>query len=145
MLKVFRSPSTSLVVMALPAEMVVNETIELWQDLHRLVPELRMPIVALNRSAAPTLTDDEQRLLKALVNEVGREGAAGELLQAGLWEADLERATEEAQVRLRYTIGARVISFPRLGALGGFEGGPERLIQQMAAALARTELSEGGA
>lgn len=141
-LAVFRERATALVVMALPEEMVVNETIELWQDLRRQVPELQIPMVALNRSAAPTLTDDERDMLHALVEEVGREGAAGELLQAGLWEADLERATAEAQVRLRETLGAKVISFPRLGALGGFEGGPERLIQQMAAALARTELSE---
>ncbi len=141
-LKVFRSRTTSLVVMALPEEMVVNETIELWENLHRMVPELQMPMVALNRSASPTLTDDEQDLLKSMVDELGLEGRAGELLQAGLWEADLEKATAEAQDRLKNEIGARVVSFPRLGALGGFDGGPERLIQQMASALQRAELAE---
>ena len=37
-------------------------------------------------------------------------------------------------------IGAPIHDFPRLGALGGFAGGPERVIQQMAAAIARKSL-----
>ena len=36
-----------------------------------------------------------------------------------------------------------VITFPRLGALGGFERGPDKVVQQMSKALSRQQLSEG--
>ena len=142
-LEVFKDPRTALIVMGLPEEMVVNETIELWQDLRKQVPEVQIPLVALNRCAAPTLTVDEQTLIARLAQADHAEGdEVAELLRAGSWEADLERATAAATERLKAEIGTQVVSFPRLGALGGFDGGPERLVQQMAAALARYELAE---
>ncbi len=68
-----------------------------------------------------------------------RRRAQGELLLAGRWEQSLEQATHEAMERLA-PIGVPIHDFPRLGALGGFAGGPERVIQQMAAAVARKSL-----
>ncbi|MEC7948376.1 MAG: ArsA-related P-loop ATPase [Myxococcota bacterium] len=135
---------TALVIVALPEEMVVNETVELWERLHREVPELQLPLVALNRSAAPSLSGDEIALLDRLESDaaLSDDPAARELLLAGRWEAGLEEATAQALERLRAELDVNVVHFSRLGALGGYEGGPQRIVQQLAAALARQELAE---
>lgn len=135
---------TSLVIVALPEEMVVNETVELWGRLHKEVPSLRLPLVALNRSAVPSLSEAERALLDRLETDpdLADDPLAHELLLAGRWEAGLERATAEALQRLRAELDVNVVHFSRLGALGGFDGGPERIVQQLAAALARQELAE---
>ncbi len=136
---------TALVLVALPEEMVVNETVELWERLSKEVPELRPPLIALNRSAVPSLSDAERALLERLEGEpevdvVG--SPAHELLLAGRWEAGLEKATADALRRLENELQLSVVHFARLGALGGFDGGPERIVQQLAKALARYELAE---
>ena len=58
LLELFRSPTTSLAIIGLPEEMVVNETLELWEKIRDQVPELQRPKVFLNRSSSPSLTDD---------------------------------------------------------------------------------------
>jgi len=135
---------TALVIVALPEEMVVNETVELWERLHQEVPQLQRPMVVLNRSAVPSLSADETALLERLDGDTELAGVAEarELLIAGRWEAGLERGTAEALERLGAEFGSNVVHFSRLGALGGFDGGPERIVQQLAAALARQELAE---
>lgn len=135
---------TALVIVALPEEMVVNETVELWERLHKEVPQLRLPLIVLNRSAVPSLSEDETALLERLDADPALAGnpAARELLVAGRWEAGLERGTADALERLRAELEVNVVHFARLGALGGFDGGPERIVQQLAAALARQELAE---
>lgn len=143
-LKVLGRPDTALVIVGLPEEMVVNETVELWERMRKEVPVLARPVVALNRAALPSLTGDERALLKALEGHAPG-GVAGELVQAGLWEAGLEAATEASLQRLRDELQVQPITFPRLGALGGFGGGPPRIVQQMAQALAREAArAEGG-
>ncbi len=67
---------------------------------------------------------------------------AHELLLAGRWEAGLEQSTANALRRLETELQLSVVHFARLGALGGFDGGPERIVQQLAKALARYELAE---
>ena len=57
---------TTSSIVALPEEMVVNETIELWERLRKEVPTLRMPVVALNRAAVPSLSEGERTLLERL-------------------------------------------------------------------------------
>lgn len=140
-LTLFARRDTALVMVALPEEMVVNETVETFQAVRGEVPRLNIAAVVLNRAAAPTLTADERTLLGRL-SEGGREGGARELLVAGAWEAGLEEDTSGAIERLRAEIGVPVLPFPRLGTLGGFEGGAERVVQQLAAALARAEIAE---
>ena len=49
----------------------------------------------------------------------------------------LERATADSLGRLHGEIGVGVVPFPRLGALGGFETGPGKVVEQMRAALRR--------
>jgi arsenite/tail-anchored protein-transporting ATPase len=145
---------TALIIVALPEEMVVNETVELWGRLHKEVPQLRLPLVVLNRSAVPSLSAAERTLLDRLeatdhaARDRGEGGAVvetsevDELLRAGSWEAGLEAATSEALERLHRELDVNVVNFARLGALGGFEGGPDRIVQQLAAALVRYELAE---
>lgn len=144
LLELFRHPATALAIVGLPEEMVVNETVELWEKLRDQVPELQTPMVFLNRSSAPSLTEDEIALLDRLEAAFAEQdnAAAAELLQAGRWEEELETATADAVKRLTETMGAAPVTFPRLGALGGFDGGPQKVVSQMKSALSRTAARE---
>jgi anion-transporting ArsA/GET3 family ATPase len=144
LLELFRSPTTSLAIIGLPEEMVVNETLELWEKIRDQVPELQRPKVFLNRSSSPSLTDDEVALLSRLEASLveGGDNAARELLQAGRWEQELEVATASSLQRLEETLGEPTVAFPRLGALGGFDGGPVKVVQQMKSALSRAAAQE---
>jgi len=139
---VLRGPDTALGIVALPEEMVVNETVELYTRLGNILPDLNVPLVFLNRCAAPTMTDDEHKLLARLSASESLGDEAQELLLAGRWDAELERATADSLGRLHSEIGVSVVPFPRLGVLGGFEGGPQKVTQQMSGALRRRMLSE---
>ena len=143
-LKVLSAPSTALVIVGLPEEMVVNETVELWQRLRKEVPTLQSPLIVLNRAAKPSLDARERDLLARLEAKVeGMSPAQRELVRAGSWEATLEVATAESLSRLDAELGVPVIPVARLGALGGFTGGPPRIVQQVASTLARAELAAG--
>ena len=145
-LDTLESRRTNLVIVALPEEMVVNETVELWQRMRGQVKGMQPPLVVLNRAATPSLSDDEQALLRRLSEAEAAaegEGPVHELLLAGRWEAGLERATASALARLHAELPkATVASLARLGALGGQDGGPDRIVEQMVAALTRLELAE---
>jgi arsenite-transporting ATPase len=141
-LSVLRGKDTALGIVALPEEMVVNETVELYTRLGQVLPDLNVPLVFLNRCAAPTMTDDEHKLLARLSAVDGIDTKAKELLLAGRWDAELERSTADSLGRLHSEIGVAVVPFPRLGVLGGFEGGPDKVTQQMAGALRRRMLAE---
>lgn len=138
----FNRRDTALILVSLPEEMVVNETVETFQAVKAEVPKLRVPVVILNRSAIPSLTAEEHTLLQRLTLGQTGDASAAELLVAGRWEAGLEADTEAAIGRLRAEIGQPVLPFPRLGTLGGYEAGPERVVHQFAAALARAEAAE---
>ena len=120
-----------LVLVGLPEEMVVNETLQTHRRIRGSVPQLDASVVVLNRSATPSLTDAEREFLADLSSEF-TEGEAGELLWAGRWEDALEQATQEALVRLA-ELDVTVVTTPRLSQ----EGGPDPVVQQLAAALAR--------
>jgi anion-transporting ArsA/GET3 family ATPase len=139
---VLRGPDTALGIVALPEEMVVNETVELYTRLGDILPDLDVPLVFLNRCAAPTMTDDEHKLLARLSGSEALGDDARELLLAGRWDAELERATADSLGRLHSEIGVTVVPFPRLGVLGGFEGGPLKVTQQMSGALRRRMMAE---
>lgn len=137
-----RSDATAIGLVALPEEMVMNETVELYDSLQQLGLGLQMPFVFLNRCAAPTMTDDEHVLLDRLSDACGDNLLVQELLQAGRWDAELERATSESLGRLHGEIGVGVVPFPRLGALGGFSTGPGKVVEQMTSALRRRLTAE---
>ena len=139
---VLRGPDTAMGIVALPEEMVVNETVELYENLGEILPDLKVPLVFLNRCAAPTMTDDEHKLLARLSATPELSDEAKELLLAGRWDGELERATADSLGRLHSEIGVTVVPFPRLGVLGGFQGGPVKVTQQMANALRRRMLME---
>lgn len=130
-----RRPDTNLVVVSLPEEMVVNETMETRARIAAEVPGLRQPLVLLNRATPASLTPGEQELLSRLDQaDVGSE--ARELVEAGLWEERLERATAEALTRLRGDAGRSGPSVVVLPVLGRGEGAA-KVVGQLTAALAR--------
>jgi anion-transporting ArsA/GET3 family ATPase len=136
-IQALQADSTAIGLVALSEEMVLNETVELYANLDELGLGLSMPFVFLNRCAAPTMTDDEHMLLARLSDAVEKDSSAEDLLRAGRWDAELERATAAGLGRLHGEIGVGVVPFPRLGALGGFTAGPGKVVEQMAAALRR--------
>ncbi|MBK9365629.1 MAG: hypothetical protein IPN01_04815 [Deltaproteobacteria bacterium] len=128
------SPTTHLVLVALPEEMVVNETLETYNKVRAEVPKLKISLLVLNRAARPSLSDDERALLERL-SAAYPSGAEGELLLAGRWEATLEAGTASALERLgEEAPQLPLIDVPRLAP----DGGPERLVRNLAAALARS-------
>ena len=134
-LAMLESPDTHLVLVALPEEMVVNETVETFTYLRSKVRKLSVPLVVLNRASRPSLSTDERALLERLSQVIPADQAAeSELLLAGRWEARLEEATGRALSRLADEVGVAVIDVPRLSQ----EHGAARLVQNLAAALART-------
>ena len=132
-------PGTSAVLVALPEDMVINETVETWRKLRNLQPGLRVPLVVLNRASRPSLSEDERTLLTRL-SEQHKGGLEGELLLAGRWEALLEEGTRSALERFAAEIDAPVVDIPRMPP----DGGPERLLRLVTAALARLDTREGG-
>lgn len=124
-------PDTNLVLVALPEEMVVNETRETRARIQAEVPRLRQPLILLNRATPVTLSAEERLLLDQLASsaELGVDGR--ELVEAGRWEERLECATAEALERLRAL--APVVVLPVL-ARGE---GAARVAGQLTAALAR--------
>ena len=136
-LNVFSSPKTELVLSSLPEEMVVNETLEFKAKLESEVPQFQNIRIILNRTSTPSLSDAEIELLNRLQNMSEKNSLLSDVLQAGLWEQDLERATTVATQRLKSELGEEVFSFSRFGLLGGFEGGMPKVVQQMTSALNR--------
>jgi len=129
-----RRPDTNLVVVSLPEEMVVNETMETRARIAAELPGLRQPLVLLNRATPASLSPEEQALLASLDEaDVGSE--ARELVEAGLWEQRLEQATAEALARLRggEAGGPGVVVLPVLGR----GEGAAKVVGQLTAALAR--------
>ncbi len=132
LLAMYTRPDTRMLLVALPEEMVVNETMETYAKLGREVRGLEHPTVLLNRSSLPSFTEAERTLLRSLEAGVEPGTAAAEVLAAGRWEEALEAATGEALTRLRAVAG-EVVALP---ALPRGEGA-RRIIAQLASALAR--------
>lgn len=130
--RLLESKGTHVVLVALPEEMVINETVETFARLRKGQPRLDVPLVILNRASRPSISDDERALL-ARLSEVHPGGAQEDLLMAGRWEALLEESTRQAFERLNAELEAPFIDIPRLS----HEGGPRVLVRNLAAALAR--------
>ena len=135
-LRVFEHPSSNVALVSLPEEMVVNETLEFSEKLETEVPELGKPVVLLNRMSIPSLSEDENTLIDRL-REDTHDVYAAELVDSVVWERDLEQASQRAVQRLQEAQQDTLISFQRLGLLGGYKGGSARVVEQMEAALLR--------
>ena len=111
------APTTRLAFVALPEEMVVNETIETYARMQRFEMLSQPPVVFLNRATPPTFTEDERTLLSRLAaSELGELGS--EFVRAGRWEADLEQATAESQARLAEALPGSPVLVPPAPAGG---------------------------
>ena len=112
---------------------------EFQQKIKDQIPEIGEPYIVLNRIASPSFSNDEIQLLQRLSQqEVSAETAA--LLEAGMWEQTLERATHEAILRLEDSMGSKPLVFPRFGVLGGFAGGPPKVVEQLTKAVRRASI-----
>lgn len=130
------APSTHIALVALPEEMVVNETLETIDrfDKGRLLSG--PPTVFLNRASAPSGTPDERELLARLA-AAELSPAQAEFVAAGLWESRLEAATARALERLEEG-GAMRISGPAVlvPPVGGVSG-PRDVVARIATHLGR--------
>ncbi len=132
LLAMYARPDTQLVLVALPEEMVVNETEETLARVLQGIPALRVPLLLLNRASIPSLSEGERTLLRKL-EAAAPSGAAAEVLGAGAWEESLEAATGDALHRLG-RVGRPVIALPALPR----NEGARRITAQIASHLART-------
>ena len=135
-LSLYARSDTRLALVAIPEEMVVNETIETFEKLRRDVRDLNVVAILLNRASMPSYADAERALLGQL-EALHPTGVAAELLGAGRWEEALERATGEALSRL-VRVGRPLLALPSLPR----NEGPKRIVAQVCAALARAAGAE---
>lgn len=124
--------TTRTVLVALPEEMVINETIETYQKLRRYEHISSSPVVFLNRATLPTLTDDERALL-ARLGETELSPDQREFVRAGRWEDELEQATAESQARLADAIPRPPLLVPPVVAGGALRD----VVSSVAAHLGR--------
>ncbi len=132
LVSLYARPDTRVVLVALPEEMVVNETIETARRVAADLPPLTVPLVLLNRATPPSFAPEESALLAALLRSHA-DGLAREVLEAGRWEAELERATGEAEQRLKEDLAVPVLVLPALARGEGVR----RIVNQVTSALAR--------
>ena len=64
------------------------------------------------------------------------------VVEAAVWDQELEDASIRAIERLNAELGYDVLSLPKLGLLGGFGGGTPKVVQQMTTIFARKYRTE---
>jgi anion-transporting ArsA/GET3 family ATPase len=131
------APSTHLALVALPEEMVVNETLETIERFRKGGLLSGPPTVFLNRASAPSGNAAERELLARLAASPLTPDQA-EWVAAGLWEARLEVATARALERLEEG-GASKLAGPAVlvPPVGGVSG-PREVVAQVANNIGRT-------
>jgi anion-transporting ArsA/GET3 family ATPase len=127
-----RAATSRLVFVALPEEMVVNETLETMDRMAAAALIGGPPVVLLNRATLPSLTTDERSLLARLA-EQPLDPVAREFVRAGRWEDRLEQATKTSVDRLRERFGHEPPLIPPAG--GG--GVPREIVTTVAVHLGR--------
>ncbi|MBT3217488.1 MAG: hypothetical protein HN348_00210 [Proteobacteria bacterium] len=132
LVELLHEESSRIVYVALPEEMVVNETIETFEKFKQYELLGGEPVVFLNRATLPTLTDDERTLL-ARLSHLELEPLQREFVRAGRWEDTLEQATAISQERLKEAMPIDPILIPPAGA----GGEPRRLVGSVAVHLGR--------
>jgi len=110
-------PATTMVLVALPEEMVVNETLETLQRMRDAKLVGGEPVVLLNRAIPTTWTAEDGLLLDRLSDEATDPASAG-LLSAGRWRLAGEAATRDADRRITEALGTAPIPVPMLASGG---------------------------
>jgi len=124
LVELIRAETSRMVYVALPEEMVVNETIETYEKMNAYNMIGGKPMIFLNRATLPSMTDDERELIRRL-SALDLPGLRGEFVRAGRWEDQLEQATLSSQKRLRESLPGEPILVPPAGA-----GGVPRLVAE---------------
>lgn len=123
---------THVVLVALPEEMVVRETIETAERLRAVGLLSRPPVIFLNRATPPTMTEGEQvllaRLAEAAVGDAGRE-----FIRAGRWEAAQEEASALAMSAIEAGCGRAPIPVHAMAP----DASPAQIVQEVAVAMGR--------
>jgi len=131
-LSLLLAETSSVAFVALPEEMVVNETLETMEQLQNRELAGCSPFVFLNRATLPSLTTDEARLMEWLGSQsLGPD--AGEFVRAGLWEKQLEEDTIESLARLNEAFERGAIS---VGTISSGQS-HRNVVGEVAAALGR--------
>lgn len=129
---VLQASSTRIALVALPEEMVVNETLETRERLNRFELLASPPCVFLNRATLPTLTLEERELIRRLAAQP-LDPLQAEFVRAGKWEDELEQGTAESADRLLAALGREVVLVPPAQA-GGV---PKHVVESVAVHLGR--------
>lgn len=129
---VLQAPTTRMALVALPEEMVVNETIETRDRLQRYELLSHPPAVFLNRATLPTLTASERELVRRL-SGAPLGSLEEEFVRAGRWEDELEQGTAESAVRIAEAFGREPLLVPPSPPVGG----PKQVVEGVAVHLGR--------
>ena len=123
---------TRVVFVALPEEMVVNETLETFEKMRDNQLLGGNAVVFLNRATLPSLTDQERTLIGRLsLSDLPADER--EFVRAGRWEDELEQATTASRDRLTEGFPEAPILVPPAGA-GGV---PRHVVASVAIHLGR--------
>ena len=144
-LQVFSNPRAMVLLCALPEEMVVNETVEFAEKIKKDVPQFQNLGVLLNRVSVPSFNQDETTLLGRLsqaTHGLDTDEDVQNVVEAAVWDQELEDASLRAIERLNAELGYAVVSLPKLGLLGGFGGGTPKVVQQMTTIFSRKYRTE---
>jgi arsenite/tail-anchored protein-transporting ATPase len=123
---------TAVAFVALPEEMVVNETMETLARMRKFGLLGAEPTVFLNRATLPSLSDPERQLLDRLSSADLTEEQS-EFVLAGHWEDALEQATAASRKRL----GEDLPTPPVLVGPAPPGGVPRTVVGSVAVALGR--------
>ncbi len=141
LLALYGRPDVCAVLVALPEEMVVNETLETAAKIARECAPLRLGAVLLNRAAPWRFSEDERAVLSGLAARPGLTAEAQGIVDAGGWALDRAAATQDAATRLSEGLGGvPVLALPALP--NATRGGA--VAEQLGAAL-RSAVVLGGA
>jgi anion-transporting ArsA/GET3 family ATPase len=115
LLALYARKDVRVVLVALPEEMVVNETLETAGKLARDCAPLRLGGVVLNRATMPSADPRERAAIAQLAARGDLPPEARALVDAGAWDLELEDATAEALSRLGAGLGdVPVVALPAL-------------------------------
>ena len=115
LLALYGRPDVCAVLVALPEEMVVNETLETADKIARECAPLRLGAVLLNRAAPWRFSEDERAVLSRLAARPSLTAEAQGIVDAGRWALDRAAATQDAATRLSEGLGGvPVLALPAL-------------------------------
>ncbi|MEQ1501064.1 MAG: ArsA-related P-loop ATPase [Myxococcota bacterium] len=127
-----QAPTTRIALVALPEEMVVNETVETRDRLAKFELLSKPPVVFLNRATLPTLVPEERELIRRL-GAADTTALQAEFVRAGRWEDELEQGTADSASRLGEVFGREALLVPP--APPG--GTPKQVVESVAVHLGR--------